>query len=142
MAVNFSFPFAYIISRSTLGSEAGLSVLKGIEKTSGAVQLVHVRDLCRAELFVAEEATAAGRYVCCSLNTTVLDLARFLAQKYPQYKVKTGLLSDDDQLLEKPRVCLSSGKLVREGFQFKHNTLDEIFDDVVEYGKALGILVD
>jgi anthocyanidin reductase len=92
MAVNFSFPFAYIISRSTLGSEAGLSVLKGIEKTSGAVQLVHVRDLCRAELFVAEEATAAGRYVCCSLNTTVLDLARFLAQKYPQYKVKTGLL--------------------------------------------------
>jgi anthocyanidin reductase len=52
------------------------------------------------------------------------------------------LSSDDDQLLEKPRVCLSSGKLVREGFQFKHNTLDEIFDDVVEYGKALGILVD
>jgi anthocyanidin reductase len=31
-------------------------------------------------------------------------------------------------------------KLVREGFQFKHNTLDEIYDNVIEYGKALGIL--
>ncbi|TVU06772.1 hypothetical protein EJB05_47536 [Eragrostis curvula] len=122
------------------GSEAGLGVLKSIEKTSGTVQLVLVRDLCRAKLFVAEEAAAAGRYICCSLNTTVVELARFLAQKYPQYNVKTNLLSDDDQLLEKPRVCLSSAKLVGEGFEFKHNTLDEIYDNVVEYGKALGIL--
>ena len=48
--------------------------------------------------------------------------------------------ADDDQLLEKPRVSLSSAKLVREGFVFKHNTMDEIYDGVVEYGKALGIL--
>jgi anthocyanidin reductase len=37
-------------------------------------------------------------------------------------------------------VRLSSSKLVREGFEFKHNTFDEIYDGVVEYGKALGIL--
>jgi anthocyanidin reductase len=37
-------------------------------------------------------------------------------------------------------VSLSSAKLVREGFVFKHNTLDEIYDDVIDYGKALGIL--
>ena len=72
------------------GDEAGLAVLKGIEKTSGAVQLVHVDDLCRAELFLAEE-DAAGRYICCALNTTVVELARFLAHKYPQYGVKTNL---------------------------------------------------
>lgn len=41
---------------------------------------------------------------------------------------------------EKPRVCVSSEKLVREGFEFKYKNLDEIFDDVVKYGKALGIL--
>ncbi|RLM73766.1 hypothetical protein C2845_PM15G22990 [Panicum miliaceum] len=121
------------------GNEAGLGVLKGIEKTSGSVQLVHVDDLCRAELFVAEEAATAGRYICCALNTTVVELARFLAREYPQYGVKTNF-TDDDQLLEKPRVRLSSAKLVREGFVFKHNTLDEIYDGVVEYGKALGIL--
>jgi len=73
------------------GDEAGLAVLKGIEKTSGSVQLVHVDDLCRAELFVAEEDAAAGRYICCAVNTTVVELARFLARTYPQYSVKTNL---------------------------------------------------
>jgi anthocyanidin reductase len=67
-------------------------VLRGIEKMSGTVALVHVDDLCRAEVFVAEKPAAAGRYLCCSLNTTVLELARFLAGKYPQYDVKTNLL--------------------------------------------------
>jgi anthocyanidin reductase len=47
---------------------------------------------------------------------------------------------DDEQLLERPRVSVSSEKLVREGFQYRHNTLDELYDNVVEYGKALGIL--
>lgn len=47
---------------------------------------------------------------------------------------------DEQQLLEKPRVKVSSEKLVREGFEYRHNTLDEIYDNVVEYGKALGIL--
>ncbi|WVZ87269.1 hypothetical protein U9M48_033935 [Paspalum notatum var. saurae] len=121
------------------GDEAQLGVLKGVERTSGSVQLVHIDDLCRAELFVAEEDAAAGRYICCGVNTTVVELARFLARKYPQYGVKINF-TDDEQLLEKPRVSLSSAKLVREGFEFKYKTLDEIYDDVVEYGKALGIL--
>ncbi|CAL5070172.1 unnamed protein product [Urochloa decumbens] len=120
------------------GDEAGLGALKSIEKTSGAVQLVHVADLCRAELFVAEEEAAAGRYICCAVNTTVVELARFLAHKYPHYNVKTDFTND--QLLDKPRVSLSSAKLVREGFEFKFKTLDEIYHDVLEYGKALGIL--
>ena len=66
-------------------------MLRGIETTSGALQLVHIDDLCRAELFLAEEAAAAGRYICCSLNTTVVEIARFLARKYPQYGVETNL---------------------------------------------------
>ena len=66
-------------------------MLRGIETTSGALTLVHIDDLCRAELFVAEEDAAAGRYICCSLNTTVVELAHFLAHKYPQYGVKTSL---------------------------------------------------
>ena len=70
------------------GDEAAFSVLRAIE-TFGTVALVHVDDLCRAELFVAEEEAAAGRYICCSLNTTIVDIARFLAHKYPQYNVNT-----------------------------------------------------
>ena len=65
--------------------------MKAIEATTGCVPLVHVDDLCRAEIFVAEEASSSGRYICCGLNTTVVELARFLAHKYPQYSVKTNL---------------------------------------------------
>ena len=67
-------------------------MLRGIERGSGTVALVHVDDVCRAELFVAEEPAAAGRYLCSSLDTTILELARFLAHKYPQYPVKTNML--------------------------------------------------
>ncbi|KAJ1272926.1 hypothetical protein BS78_06G240500 [Paspalum vaginatum] len=120
------------------GDEAAFAVLSIIERSTGCVPLVHVDDLCRAELFVAEEAAAAGRYVCCSVNTTIVELARFLQDKYPPYDVKTNLLSGEG--LAKPRVCLSSAKLVREGFEFEYKTLDDIYDDMVEYGKDLGIL--
>ncbi|WVZ87288.1 hypothetical protein U9M48_033948 [Paspalum notatum var. saurae] len=75
------------------GDEAEFRVLRGIEMASGTVALVHVEDVCRAQLFVAEEEAAAGRYLCSSINTTILELASFLADKYPQYTVKTNLLS-------------------------------------------------
>ncbi|XP_066343943.1 anthocyanidin reductase ((2S)-flavan-3-ol-forming)-like isoform X1 [Miscanthus floridulus] len=117
------------------GDEAAFGALRAME-LSGMLALVHVEDLCRAELFVAEEAAAAGRYLCCGLNTTILELARFLTEKYPQYTVKTNLLSGE--LLEKPRVCLSSAKLVGEGFDYKYKTLDGMYDDMIDYGKTLG----
>jgi len=120
------------------GDQAAFGVMKAIEATTGCVPLVHVDDLCRAEIFLAEETAAAGRYNCGSLNTTIVEIARFLAHKYPQYNVNTDNLPGD--LLEKPRVCLSSEKLVGQGFEFKYKTLDEIYDNVVEYGKALGLL--
>jgi anthocyanidin reductase len=44
------------------------------------------------------------------------------------------------EVLEKPRVILSSARLVSEGFEFEYETLGEIYGDVVEHGKALGIL--
>ncbi|CAN6241012.1 unnamed protein product [Urochloa humidicola] len=121
------------------GNEADFAVLDGIECDTGCIPLVHVEDVCRAQMFVAEDDTTAGRYICCALNTTVAELARFLAHKYPHYGVKTNLLLSGDRL-EKPRVCMSSAKLVREGFEYKYKTLEHIYDDMVEYGKALGIL--
>ncbi|WVZ87291.1 hypothetical protein U9M48_033948 [Paspalum notatum var. saurae] len=120
------------------GDEAEFRVLRGIEMASGTVALVHVEDVCRAQLFVAEEEAAAGRYLCSSINTTILELASFLADKYPQYTVKTNLLTGD--LLEKPMACVSSAKLLREGFDYKYKTLDGMYDDMIDYGKALGIL--
>ncbi|KAK3163700.1 hypothetical protein QOZ80_1AG0007110 [Eleusine coracana subsp. coracana] len=118
------------------GDEAALNALKGLETSHGCVPVVGLDDLCRAHVFVAETEAASGRYLCCGFNTTVGEMARFLAEKYPQY------FSDGfGDLLDKPRLCLSSVKLVREGFEFKVKTLDDMYDDeLVEYGKALGIL--
>lgn len=59
----------------------------------GTTPLVHLRDVCRAQVFLAEKgeaaAAAGGRYLCCGANTTVARLAGFLAGKFPQYNVKT-----------------------------------------------------
>jgi anthocyanidin reductase len=43
-------------------------------------------------------------------------------------------------LLKKPIALLPSTKLEKEGFEFEFKTLEHIYDDMVEYGKALGIL--
>jgi len=104
----------------------------------GGVPMVEVDDLCRAEIFVAEKETASGRYICCGFNTTIFQLAHFLAAKYPQYNVKA--IFSRERLIQKPRAFLSSAKLIKEGFEFKYDTLDMIYQDVVEYGRALGII--
>ncbi|EMS66908.1 Anthocyanidin reductase [Triticum urartu] len=119
------------------GDDARAGILEHIQRESGSIPMVHIDDLCRAELFLAEEEAASGRYIVSSINTTAVGLARFLAAKYPQYKVDTDRFGD---LPEKPRVCVSSAKLVKEGFEYKYKNLDEIYDNVVEYGRALGIL--
>ncbi|KAF2936022.1 hypothetical protein DAI22_04g273900 [Oryza sativa Japonica Group] len=122
------------------GDETHLKVLKPLQWVTGSVSIVHVDDLCRAEIFLAEKESSSlssARYICCSFNTTVLALARFMAGRYPQYNVKTDRF---DGMPEKPRVCCSSEKLIREGFEFKYTNMGDILDDLVQYGRALGIL--
>ncbi|KAM0853050.1 hypothetical protein ACQ4PT_051361 [Festuca glaucescens] len=122
------------------GDEAMIQTLKHSERANGSIPLVHVDDLCRAEIFVAEEESASGRYICCSLNTTVLQLAGFLAANYPQYNVKIDSVGDIGGDQKPPRVCVSSAKLIGEGFEYKYKTLEEIYGDVVDYAIALGIM--
>uniref|UniRef100_I1PQ66 NAD-dependent epimerase/dehydratase domain-containing protein n=1 Tax=Oryza glaberrima TaxID=4538 RepID=I1PQ66_ORYGL len=126
---------------SLLSGNEEINTLRMIDQYSGGLKLVHVDDLCRAEIFLAEKASPSpsGRYICCALNTTIRQIARSLAAKYPHYNVDIDALGGG--LPEKPTILLSSEKLTSEGFEFMYKTVDEMYDDAfVEYGMALGIL--
>ncbi|XP_073002871.1 anthocyanidin reductase ((2S)-flavan-3-ol-forming) isoform X1 [Typha latifolia] len=117
------------------GNSDFINFLGIMQTVSGSISIVHVEDVCRAHIFVAESASS-GRYICCSINTNLFDLANFLAERYPEYQVDTNFSS----LREKNKSSLSSQKLVKAGFQYKYERIEEIYDDVVEYAKKTGIL--
>lgn len=71
------------------GNENKLKGLIGMQLISGSISIVHVEDVCEAHIFLAEKETASGRYICCAVNTSVPELAKFLSKRYPQYQVPT-----------------------------------------------------
>ncbi|KAF3325638.1 anthocyanidin reductase [Carex littledalei] len=118
------------------GQEELINGLKGMQMISGSISIVHVEDICRAHIFVAENPAASGRYICCAVNTNLVELAQFLSKRYPQYNVPT----DFGDFPEKAKLILSSEKLLKAGFEFNYKHIEEIYDDVVEYAKSKVIL--
>ncbi|GAV74987.1 Epimerase domain-containing protein [Cephalotus follicularis] len=117
------------------GNEFLINGLKGMQMVSGSISMVHVEDVCRAHIFLAQKESASGRYICCVANTSVPELAKFLSKRYPEYKVPT----DFGDFPSKAKLILSSKKLVSEGFKFEYG-IEEIYDQSVEYLKAKGVL--
>ncbi|VVA30748.1 Hypothetical predicted protein [Prunus dulcis] len=109
--------------------------LKGMQLLSGSISITHVEDVCRAHIFLAEKESASGRYICCAVNTSVPELAKFLNERYPEYKVPT----EFGDFPSKAKLILSSEKLIKEGFDFKYN-IEQIYDQAVDYFKAKGLL--
>lgn len=58
-----------------------------MQMLSGSISLSHVEDVVRAHVYLAEKESASGRYMCCAVNTSVPELAKFLNKRYPMYKV-------------------------------------------------------
>ncbi|GLT75512.1 hypothetical protein SLA2020_472300 [Shorea laevis] len=102
---------------------------------TGSFVITHVEDVCRAHIFLAEKESASGRYICCGVNSSVPELAKFLNKRYPEYKVPT----DFGDFPSTAKVMLSSQKLFKEGFSFKYG-LEEIYDQTIAYCKAKGML--
>ncbi|CAK7350869.1 unnamed protein product [Dovyalis caffra] len=117
------------------GNEFMKNGLKGMQMLSGSISITHVEDVCRSHIFLAEKESASGRYICCGVNTSVVELAKFLNERYPQYQVPT----DFGEFPSKAKLTITSEKLIREGFCFKYG-IEEVYDQTVEYFKAKGLL--
>ncbi|KAG2262248.1 hypothetical protein Bca52824_069327 [Brassica carinata] len=104
-------------------------------KLSGSISFIHVDDLARAHMFLAEKETASGRYICCYYNTNVPEIADFLRRRYPKYNV----LSEFEECLSSAKLTLSSEKLVKEGFRFEHG-ISEMYDEMIEYFESKGLI--
>ncbi|XP_059596147.1 anthocyanidin reductase ((2S)-flavan-3-ol-forming)-like [Vitis vinifera] len=119
-----------VVLQHWAANESLINGMKGMQ-----ISMTHVEDVCLAHIFVAEKASASGRYICCGANICVPELANFLNKRYPQCKVPT----DFRDFPSKSKMLLSSKKLVKEGFGFKHG-IEEIYDQSMEYLKAKGLL--
>lgn len=117
------------------GNEFLINAMKGMQMLSGCFNIAHVEDVCRAHVFLAEKESASGRYICCNVNTSVPELAKFLSKRYPQYQVPT----DFEGFPSKGKLIISSDKLLNEGFTFKYG-IEEIYDQTVDYLKANNVL--
>ncbi|XP_058072925.1 anthocyanidin reductase ((2S)-flavan-3-ol-forming)-like isoform X2 [Magnolia sinica] len=119
------------------GNEFGINFLKNLQLMSGSISIVHVEDVCRAHIFVAENESASGRYICCAANTRVPDLAKFLSKRYPPYNV----LTDFGDFPANLKSIFSSEKLIKAGFSYNYG-MEEMYDESVEYSRAVGLLAN
>jgi len=135
-----SVPISFHLALAPLTGNPQLGqALKDLEMLSGGIQLVHVDDLCSAHIFLMENPSAEGRYICCTVNTSVPRLAHYLSKRYPQYHVPTHSRFED--MPESSKMNVSSKKLLESGFSFRFG-IDEMYDDIVEYFKNKGLLVN
>ena len=89
-AITPNIPYTVEITLSLLtGDQQNIEVLKGIQSIRGAISFVHVDDVSSAQIFLMENPSAYGRYICSVASITVPQLARFLSKRYPQYNVPT-----------------------------------------------------
>nr|AIB06741.1 dihydroflavonol 4-reductase [Mangifera indica]AIY25002.1 dihydroflavonol 4-reductase [Mangifera indica]AIY25003.1 dihydroflavonol 4-reductase [Mangifera indica] len=99
-------------------------------------QFVHLDDLCNSHIFLYEKPEAKGRYICSSDSATILEVAKLLREKYPEYNIPTKFKGVDDNL---ENYKFSSKKLTDLGFKFKYN-LEDMYTGAVETCRAKGLI--
>ncbi|CAA7394529.1 unnamed protein product [Spirodela intermedia] len=130
-------PFSVRLALALItGEELPTLGVKIMEKVSGSISLIHLEDVCRAQLHLAETEASAGRYILSAVDSGLWDIAAFLSATYPQYKITTSLA----EVPVRPRLVFSTEKLQKEGFKFRHKQLEELYDLAVKVATATGLL--
>ncbi|ERM97447.1 hypothetical protein AMTR_s00124p00089000 [Amborella trichopoda] len=97
---------------------------------------VHVDDLCNAHIFLYEHPAAKGRYICSSHDKTILQLAKMMRERYPEYDIPIEFKDCIETL--KP-LQLSSKKLTNLGFKFKYK-VEDMFDQAIMLCREKGFI--
>ncbi|KAE9457020.1 hypothetical protein C3L33_11077, partial [Rhododendron williamsianum] len=128
----------FITPSRPLSVDISLSVITRNEALYPMVtraRAVHLDDLCNAHIYLFEHPEAEGRYICSSHCFTILDLAKSLSQRYPEFE------GVDESLKAVP--C-SSKKLMDLGFKFKYNPeehdVGDLVSDAIESCREKGLM--
>nr|ACJ84553.1 unknown [Medicago truncatula] len=125
-----SMPPSLITALSLItGYEAHYSIIK-------QGQYIHLDDLCLAHIFLFENPKAHGRYICCSHEATIHEVAKLINKKYPEFNVPTKFkdIPDDLEIIK-----FSSKKITDLGFIFKYS-LEDMFTGAIETCREKGLL--
>ncbi|GMJ05154.1 hypothetical protein like AT4G27250 [Hibiscus trionum] len=115
------------------GDPKYFSILSAVNARMGSVALVHIEDICRAHIFLMEQARAEGKYICCVRSCPISELIDLLAQENPSSNIQR--LEAKDESSKHPEI--SSKKLKELGFTYKHGIEDIIHQTIiacVDYG--------
>lgn len=72
-----------IASYTYEGNTELFGILTAVNSRMGSLALAHVEDICRAHIFVMEQASAHGRYICCAQSCPLPKFVKYLAEEYP-----------------------------------------------------------
>ncbi|KAL4271961.1 hypothetical protein GQ457_13G002710 [Hibiscus cannabinus] len=115
------------------GDPKYFSILSAVNARMGSVTLVHIEDICRAHIFLMEEARAGGKYICCVHNCPMSELINRLARENPSSIIRRSGVEEESS--KHPEI--SSKKLRDLGFTYKHGMEDIIHQTItacVDYG--------
>lgn len=104
------------------------------------MELVHVDDLARAQIFLLECPNAKGRYICSAAKLKFQEMPNFLEARYPDlYQIHKDIESCFQARTDPIKAGLSSKKLLDAGFKFKYS-LEDIYDDAIQCCRERGLL--
>ncbi|KAK2650344.1 hypothetical protein Ddye_017833 [Dipteronia dyeriana] len=124
---------AVLISQ-LMNNEDLYQTLRYLEELLGKVPVVHIDDICEAQIFCMEQPSINGRFLCASCYVSSAEIASYYQQHFPEFHVK-------QEYLDGPKREIKWGvtKLVEKGFEYKYDK-NMILDDCIKCARRHGDL--
>ncbi|KAH7578034.1 hypothetical protein JRO89_XS01G0331400 [Xanthoceras sorbifolium] len=109
-------------------------MLRYIEELLGKIPIVHIDDVCEAQIFCMEQPSINGRFLCARSYVSSAEIANYYQQNFPEFHVKQEYLDGP-----KREIKWGTTKLVEKGFEYKYDK-KMILDDCIKCARRHGDL--